>query len=180
MKGMLFVMEEKAKEEVQNTKLDNEHIEKIEELETKKELPEIEEEKINVKVFENLVIADVVMLFLYFIALGALNIETNAFLTDLRVFSITLITFAIMLFEYSYRKENGNVCIHGIECLVLAIFTLISIYLYTLYFKKFHMIVASISFIFAVYYVGKSIIIYRKMKKQYIDSLNDINEIVKK
>ena len=146
----------------QNTGVSNEHIEKVEELETKKELPKGEEEKINRKVFENLVIANGVMLFLYFIALGALNIETNAFLTDLRVFSVALITFTIMLFEYSYRKENGNICIHGIECLALAIVTLVSIYLYTLYFKRFHMIVASISLVFAVYYVGKSIIIYRK------------------
>lgn len=172
-------MEEKAKY-TKNTETSNEHIEKVEELETKKELPESEEEKINKKVFENLVIADVVMLFLYFIALGALNIETNAYLTDLRVFSVALITFTIILFEYSYRKENGNICIHGIECLALAIVTLLSIYLYTLYFKRFHMIIASVSLVFAVYYVGKSIIIYRKMKKQYINSLNDINEIIKK
>ena len=85
-----------------------------------------------------------------------------------------------MIFEYSYRKENSTMCIHGIECLILAIFTLLSIYLYTIYFKKFHMIVACISFTFAIYYVGKTIIIYKKIQKQYISGLNDINEIIKK
>lgn len=167
-----------------NAKYENEmseHFEKIEkEIKTKKQLPKDEEEKINKMVFENILIADIVMIFLYFISLGSLNIETTIFLTDLRVFSVALIAFTIMLFEYSYRKENGSICIHGIECLILAIFTLISIYLYTIYFKSFHMIVASVSFLFAIYYVGKSIIIYRKMKKQYVDSLNDINEIIKR
>ena len=98
----------------------NENIKNFEkEIQTKKELPKAVEEKINKKVFENLIIAIVVMLFLYFIGLGALNIETNIFLTDLRVFSVALSVFTIMLFEYSYRKENGNICIHGIECLLL-------------------------------------------------------------
>ncbi len=159
----------------------NENIKNFEkEIQTKKELPKAVEEKINKKVFENLIIAIVVMLFLYFIGLGALNIETNIFLTDLRVFSVALSVFTIMLFEYSYRKENGNICIHGIECLLLSIFVLLSISLYTIYLKKFHMIVASVSLMFAVYYVGKSIIIYRKMQKQYIAGLNDIGEIIKK
>lgn len=169
----------KAKHE-KNTKLKNEHIDKVEELEIKQKLPKQEEEKINARVFENILIANIIMVFLYLIGLGALNIETNIFLTDLRVFSVALITFTIILFEYSYRKNNGIVCIHGIECLVLSIFILVSIYLYTLYFRKFHMIVASISFLFAIYYVGKSIVIYQKMKKQYINGLNDIEEIIKK
>lgn len=159
----------------------NKNLQNLEkEIETKKELPKDIEEKINKKVFENILIAEFVMVFLYFIGLGSLNIETNIFLTDLRVFSVTLIILTIMLFEYSYRKENGNICIHGIECLVLAMFTLFSIYLYTIYFKRFHMIVVCISLMFAIYYVGKSIIIYIKMQKHYFNGLNDIGEIIKK
>lgn len=146
----------------------------------KKEIPKEEALKINKKVFENILIADVVMLFLYFISLGSLNIESAVFITDLKVFSMALIVFTIILFEYSYKKENGNICIHGIECLVLSIFMLFSIYLYTMYFRKFDLIIASASFIFAIYYVAKSIIIYRKMRKQYFESINDINEIIKK
>lgn len=159
----------------------DEHFEKIEkEIKTKKQLPKDVEEKINKKVFENVLIADAVMLFLYFISLGSLNIESAIFVTDLKVFSVALIIITIILFEYSYKKEKGSICIHGIECFILAIFMLLSTYLYTIYFKNFHMIVASVSFLFAIYYVGKSIIIYRRMKKEYINSLNDINEIIKK
>lgn len=169
----------KNKQKLENkTKEQLERIEK--EIKNKTELPKDKEENINIKVFKNLLIADVIMIFLFLISLGSLNIETPIFITDLKVFSIALIVFTIILFEYSYKKDNGTICIHGIECLVLAIFTLLSIYLYTIYFKNFSMIVACVSVAFAIYYVGKSIIIYRKMKKQYIAGLNDINEIIKK
>lgn len=150
------------------------------EIVSKKKLPKEETLKINKKVFENILIADVIMLFLYFISLGSINIETSVFITDLKVFSMVLIIFTIILFEYSYRKENANICIHGIECLVISIFMLFSIYLYTMYFRTFDLIIASASFLFAIYYVAKAIIIYRKMQKQYFASINDINEIIKK
>lgn len=160
---------------------ENNNIENLEkEIVGKKKLPKEEENKINKKVFENILIANIVMIFLYFISLGSLNIETPVFITDLKVFSTTLIIFTILLFEYSYRKEDSNICIHGIECFILAIFTLLSTYLYTIYFSDFYLIVSTVSFLFAIYYVGKSILIYIKMRKKYFESINDISEIIKK
>lgn len=158
--------------------------EKIEQLEkqivNKKKLPQEEENKINKKIFENMIIADVLMAFFYLISLGSLNIETQIFITDLKVFSIGLIILTVILFEISYKKENGNLCIHGIECLVIAIFVLFSTYLYTVYIKEFYMYVSIFAYISGIYYAIKSIIIYRKMKKKYIESLSDIDEIIKK
>ena len=158
-----------------------ESVEKIgEQVAKTKQIPKEEQAKINQKVFENIVIADVFMLFLYFISLGSLNIESVTFTTDLKVFSIGILLFAIILFEISFKKENGNLAIHGIECLVLAIFTLFSISMYTLYLNNFHLVVASFSFLFAIYFVGKSIYLYWKMKKAYKEGLSDIGEIIKK
>lgn len=159
----------------------NENIEKLEqEILHKKQMPKEEKNKINKKVFENILIADIIMAFLYFISLGSLNIESPIFIMDLKVFSIGLVIFSIILFEISYKKENGNLAIHAIETLILAIFTLFSIYIYTIYLKEFHMYVTIFSLLFAIYYVGKAIVIYQKMKKKYIASLNDIEEIIKK
>lgn len=158
-----------------------ENIKKLEdEVIRKKEIPSEQINKMNKKVFENILIADIVMLFFYFISLGSLNIETNVFLTDLKVFSVGLVILSILLFEISYKKDSGNLCIHGIEVLVLAILTLFSTYIYATYLPKFHMIVAATSFIFAIYYVGKSIVLYQKMKKKYYTNLNDIQDIIKK
>ncbi len=146
----------------------------------KKKLPQEEENKINSKIFENMIIADILMTFFYLISLGSLNIETPIFMMDLKVFSIGLIVLTVIIFEISYKKENGNLCIHGIECLVVAIFMLFSTYLYTMYMKEFYMYVSIFAYIMAIYYAIKSIIIYRKMKKRYIDNLSDIDEIIKK
>ena len=172
------------KKNIQNIKVDEkklkENMKNMEEIVNKKELPKSVNDKINKRVFENILIADLIMVFLYLITLGSLNIETAVFITDLKVFSVGLIILTIILFEYSYKKENANICIHGIECFVLAIFTLFSISLYTIYFKDFHLIVASTSYLFAIYYVAKAIIMQINMKKKYFESVNDINEIIKK
>lgn len=146
----------------------------------KRKLPEEENLKINKKIFENLIISIVIMVFLYFISLGSLNIDSEVFLTDLKVFSLMLCIFTIVLFEQCYRKENVNLCIHGIECFVLALFVLVDIYLYAMYLKDFDFIVTIASISFAIYYVAKSIVIYLKMRKMYFASINDINDIIKK
>ncbi len=81
----------------------------------KKDIPVGEENRLNKKGFENLLIAichnDISV---YFIGLGSLNIESSIFIKDLKVFSIALIVFTIILFEYSYKKKMRIVCIHGI------------------------------------------------------------------
>lgn len=172
----------KGKEENQ---LNEEELEKKiqgieEEIIHKKQIPEVEMNKINKKVFENIVIADLVMIFFYFISLGSLNIESNVFVMDLKVFSMGLVIFSILLFERSYKKDSGNLCVHGIEALVLAIFMLFTPFIYATYFHKFHLIVSAVSFLSAIYYVGKTIYLYLKMKRNYYAKKNDINEIIKK
>lgn len=149
-------------------------------IEEKKKIPNEELDKIHTRIFKNFVIAIIIMFYFYFINLGAINVQSNILLTDLKVFSMIIILLAIVLFEESYKKENGIICIHGIEMLILAISTLFFISFYTMYKEKFNSIVAIHSFIFAIYYVAKSIVIQSKMKKKYYKNINDITEIVKK
>lgn len=174
----VMTQEEKEQEELEKVNQSIEQLEK-ERIE-KKRIPKDEEAKINKKLFENILIADILMVFFYLISLGSLNIETPVFLTDLKVFSISLIIFTIILFEVSYKKESGNLCIHGIESLILSIVMLFSSYVYTIQMKEFTTFAAIVSYAFAIYYVGKSIVIYKKMKKKYIAGLSDIDEIIKK
>lgn len=173
-----MTQEENEKQELEKVNSNIEQLEK--EVIKKKQLPKEEEEKINKKLFENIFIADILMVFFYLLSLGSLNIETPIFLKDLKVFSMGLIVITIILFEISYKKENVNMCIHGIECLVLSIVTLFASYIYMVQMKEFYTYSAIVAYLFAIYYVGKSIIIYKKMKKQYIASLSDIDEIIKK
>lgn len=158
-----------------------ENIEKIAEvIENKKKLPKNEAERIYAKIFENILFAIFIMLYMYFIILGSININTEAFLTDLKVFSFLDLLIAIILFEKSFKDSNRNICIHGIEILVLAIATLSAIYTYSLFVDKFKMLIALESFVFGIYYILKSIYLYIKFRKNYRKKENDIKDIIKK
>lgn len=161
--------------------MENKGMEQLEkDMMNKKHIPKQEEDKIHKKMFENILIADILMAFLYLVSLGSLNIETPVFLKDLKVFSLGFIIVTIILFEISYKKENGKLAINGLESFVFSICILFSTYIYTMYMKDFDLYISLVAYAFAIYYVAKSIIISKKMKKQYIQSLSDIEEIIKK
>lgn len=149
-------------------------------IENKKKIPKKESEKMNNKIFENILYAILIMIYMYFIILGSININTDAFLTDLKVFSILTLLCAIVLFEKSYKNSNSNLCIHGIEILLLAIATLSAIYTYSIFVDTFKLLIALESFAFGIYYILKSIIIYIKLRKKYYKKENDIKDIIKK
>lgn len=161
--------------------MENRGMEQLEkDMMNKKHIPQKEKDTIRKKVFENILIADILMAFLYLISLGSLNIETVVFLKDLKIFSLGFIIFTIILFEISYKKENGKLAINGLECFAFSISILFSTYVYTIHMKQFDVYISFVSYAFGVYYIIKSIIISKKMKKKYIQSLSDIEEIIKK
>lgn len=166
------------KQEITNEQAILQEIEK--QKQEKKILPKEQLDHIHKRVFTNLMIATVIIVYFIFIILGYVNIKREAFLIDLRVFSLAILLGAILLFEKSYQKDNGTICIYGIETLALAIVTLVSIYVCILFETKFVLLVAIASYSFAIYYIAKAIVIHKKMTKEYIKSLSDIKEIVKK
>lgn len=159
----------------------NKNIQNIEKvIKTKKELPEKEANSIYKKVFKELLLANFIVAFLFIISLEALNVESAIFITKLKTLSILLAICTILLFEYSYRKENGKIFLHGLECFCVAVFTLSSTYLYVIYFRKFQFIVSIATIVVLIYFMLKSLYIYIKMRKKYFAGINDINEIIKK
>lgn len=148
------------------------------ELKSKKKLPAEELKKINKRLFQNIFLAIVIMFYLDFIILGFVNIENSVFVTDLKVFGMALLVVSIGIFEYAYKKDSGKHIIHGIEILLLAFVTILLIYVNLMWSNKFIYITAFVSYVFAIYYVAKSIIIYKKMKKEYF--LEEMKKIIKK
>ncbi len=155
-----------------------ENLEKV--IEEKKKMPKEVKEKINSKVFENMVIAAIVMVYLLALNMGMSNIPTDMYITDLEVFSIILLVATILLFEYGYKKDNGEIWLHGVEVMVIAIFTLYLIYLYSIYYSTYGTLLVSVAILYLLYYAIKIIIIQRRIKTSYKKSLKDIGEIVKK
>lgn len=163
----------------ENLKVDIEKVQTVIEKEARsKQIPKEELNKINKRVFQNVLLAIVVMIYLNFIILGFINIDNDVFLVDLKVFGMSILVVAIGIFEYAYKKDSGTYAIHGIEVLVLALITIGFIYLNIMYKNKFIPIVMLIAYIFSIYYIAKAIIIYKKLKKQYF--MNNIKEIIKR
>ena len=155
-------------------------MEKIEE-EIKKQttISDERKNKINKSIFHNIAIANVIMLYFIFIVLGYQTITPDKFIIDLQVYSVITMGISIIVFEKAYKKDSTEYAIHGIESLFLSIVTLISIYVFSKYREKFADIMIIVCYLFAIYYVAKSIIIYLKMKTKALERTSDIRKIVK-
>lgn len=156
-----------------------EEVVKLEEIKStlnkKNKIPKEKLEEIYGLIFKNIAIAGVIMVYFIFLNLGQMNIKTDIYQTDLKVFSITSLLISIVLFEKAYKKDSGEIAIYGIETLMLAIITLTLIYINLMFSSRYVFIVNSISCIFAIYYLIKSVIIYiKKRKKCYIDDMKEI------
>ncbi len=159
----------------------NENIEMLGKvIEEKKKIPKEVREKINSKVFENMVIAAILMIYLASLNFGMNNIPTENYIMDLKVFSVMTLIITIMIFEYAYKKDIDAMWIHGIEIMAISIFTLYLIYLYSIYYANFGTLIVSVAILYLTYYAIKIVIIQRRIEKEYSESLIDIGEIVKK
>ena len=143
----------------------------------------MEEEKennkiIRKKIFENLIIAITIMIYFIIINFSYFRMDENISLQGIKIASIVILIFSIIIFEVAYHKDSGRIAINGIEVLVLAIHTL-TIWTVINRFKiEFDKYILFSTYTFAIYYILKSIIIYTIEKKKYLDSLSDIHEIV--
>jgi len=159
-----------------------EKILKIEEikktLKNKKQLPKEEIEKINNILFKNIMIAIGIIVYFIFLNLGKMNIEHSVYTTDLKVFSMCTLLAAIIIIEIAYKKDSGEIALYGIEMIILAIATFSLIYINLMLSSRYLLISTAISFIFAIYYLIKSMVIYLRKRRQYF--VNDIKEIMNK
>ena len=147
----------------------------IKEMKANKRMPELELKKMISRIFQNILFAIVVMAYFNFIILGFINIENGVFLTDLKVFSIAVLVISVVMIEIGYKKKSGKIAIHGIETLVLSFLTMGLIYVNLTWANKFIPIAVLLAYIYAIYYVVKATIIYRKMKKRYfVESMKEI------
>lgn len=92
---------------------------------------------------------------------------------------MVLLAIAIVIFEIAYKKDSGRLAISGIEALVIACHTLSITYVVNLFNFEFKIYIIASSFIFAIYFVFKAIILYTKGRQEYLNSFSDISDILK-
>ena len=148
------------------------------EIKKNKKIPKEALNKIYTRVFNNIFLAIAVILYLDFVILGFMNIDHNVLMTDLKVFGIMLLVISIYNIEKAYKNESKSYVISAIEFAVLAISTIMIIYINVIMPSKIVPIIVLLAFAFAIYYTIKATVIYLKSKKKYY--METMKEIIKK
>lgn len=163
-----------------NVDIDKNIVELGNKIKEERKLPEERKKDIYVNVFRNVITA--ILLTVYFFGVNLINLymDENTFIYQVNAFSIILLVATIIIFEKAYNKDDDRTAILGMEILVLALVTLFLRYVTTKYNLDYIFCLAVLTIIFLVYYIIKSVVTYVKEKKEYIKSLSDIKEIVKK
>ena len=134
--------------------------------------------KISKNVYENLLIAIIIML--YFIVINFLyyKLPKSTILLILRILSMVILTICIVIIEYAYRKDSSKRAISAIEVLVVAGHTLSISHVVQSNKFEFTIYILVSSYFFSIYYLLKAIFIYTKERRAEFKSLSDIKEIV--
>lgn len=138
----------------------------------------MKEKNVSIKVWINIISAVLVMIYFISIYIVYNNANQNQVMLYLKIASMIIMSISIIIFEVAYKKDSGVMGIAGIEILVIALHTLSIIRIVSLSNFDFRTYIVSSSYIFALYYVMKSLLIYTKEKRAYLKGLCDIKDIV--
>ncbi len=143
------------------------------ELKRRKSIPKEDKLKLIKKASFNMIFAAIFIVFLIFNNYGYYNFSKIAFIKDLNIFSFVFLGVSIMLIESSYKQENTEKCINGIETLLMGIFTLALPYIYQIYNNTFINAIKSAAIIIFGYYLIKSCIVFYNIKNKYYREKED-------
>lgn len=137
-------------------------------------------EKYMKKIYLNVLKAIIIVLYFFVLNVACENVNPQYLKKGIELCTMILLFISIFIFEWAYRKDDDDLAIQGIEILILSAYTLTSQHIT----KKFdfplknYLLVAS--YIFAIYFILKCIVVYTKGRKEMAENLSDIKEIVQK
>ena len=119
---------------------------------------------------------------LYFIILNIAysTMQEERLIDDIKVFSGIFLVIGIYFLEKAYKNDSGIYALSGIEFFVISLHSLSIMHIITLFKYDFRLYLLTSSYIFSIYFVLKTIILYTKGRKEYLNGLSDISDIVKK
>lgn len=175
-------MKQKIAKEEKKAKTKNNNVEKISlenNLKKDKETKQIPQEALK-DIFKNIIIAIGVIIYFAILNLVYFKIEQEKILSVIEICSGVLLLSALTLLEIAYKKNSAKFTINAIEFLVLAFHSLSIKYVITRYDYQLQFYLLTSSYVISAYFILKAIIIYTKGRKEYLDTLSDIPEILKK
>ena len=145
-----------------------------------KEASKIIDKKTSTRIFRNLIIAVAIMAYFCGMALAYDSIKADGIVNVVKITTGIILAIALILMEIAFKKENKKVFAHSLEMLALAVHSLTTIHVVKINNFDFKQYILFSSILIAIYYVLKTIIINTKARKQYLNELSDIHNIVKK
>lgn len=121
-----------------------------------------------------------IIVLIYYIAIIMLpgKIPENQLELALKIIATVITMVSIIVFEIAYKKDKGIIAIIGIELLIIAIHTLLIMHIINIAKLDFDIYIKTSAMLFSMYFLIKSMILYTIEKKQYLNSLSDIKEII--
>ena len=130
-------------------------------------------------VLNNLVYASMITIYFMFFNMYAVATEATLFTQYIKIASFIFLLFSIFIFEIAYKKDSDEIALNGIEFLALSIFSLLIQYIPKILKIDENMYMIAGTYIFLIYYGIKNVVIYTCERKNELDNLSDIKEIVK-
>ena len=149
------------------------------EIEEKRKLTKEVKDKIDSGVFFNFWLAVVIMIYMFFVNLTYIKLETLTFQMFMKIYSLILTIVMIVFFEISYRKDNLKYALTGIELLILNILVTYIPYVYYNKNEIIRKLIMLVPVYYGVYYSVKNFIIYKKEQIKHESNLSDVREIIK-
>lgn len=130
-------------------------------------------------VLANLAYSSMIMIYFMFFNIQYEVLPENILSKYINISSMIFLGVAILMIEISYKKEKDSILLYGIEFLILAIFTLLILHIPKLLDCNTQTYILIGSYLFAIYYMLKSTVLYTKERQDELKSFIDIKEIVK-
>ncbi len=144
-----------------------------------KEKKEVDEKYIK-EICINILKAIIVIFYFLILNLICTKVNPELFRRGIQICTMIFLFIAIYIIEKAYKEDNGKKAIEGMEVLILATVVLTLEYITNRFNFQFKSYSSLVSYVFSIYFVLKSIVIYTKGRKEIEKSLSDIQEIVKK
>lgn len=151
----------------------------IKKISEKKKLPKEVKNKMMSEILDCTFSAIIVYTYFIFLKLGMKNIHQDIYITDLKVFQMSLVILAIIFFEKAYNNKDAKNLYRGIEILILAIITMLLQYFNLYLTPRYAIMIPIFAIIYNIYFCLKALATVYKMKSKHISELSDIKEIVK-
>lgn len=137
-------------------------------------------EKTLKKIFINIFFAIIVMLYFFIINIAYTGLTLDKLEEAIQLFSWIYLFVGLIFLEKAYKQDSGEKTITSIELMVVSMYSLSILHIIKKYQFDFQIYLTASSYICAIYFVLKSIIIYTRSKMEILEGISDVKEIVKK